>query len=244
MGFTHRNQQPFNVNAAALSLRVRMGALARRPVVGVSFVLGVSLVAGCNVGKGSGSLAGTLYLQSCTDQHGYGTQFQPAPFNLKPDFFVADPVDDFQRQFPMNRLSIRIQPNGARVEEADVFYVNMASEFPVAQQLGKPIQVGIGGLVRASLVLNATCPDASVEAELDGMITFTSFGSANQMVAEDFRIKFGDHLAGSIAGTIVDRRFIALGGVGGVPDNPAAGGQLAGTFDFDVRQGQAAQSYP
>jgi hypothetical protein len=167
---------------------MRMGVLQRRSSVVWGLMPVVSLDAGCNVGKGSGALAGTLYLQSCTTEHGYGTQFAPAPFDLKPDFFVADPVDDFQRQFPMNRLSIRIQPNGARVEEADVFYINMASEFPVAQQLGKPIQVGIGGLVRASLVLNATCPDASVEAELDGTITFTSFGSANQKVAEDFRI--------------------------------------------------------
>jgi hypothetical protein len=210
----------------------------------VGCALGLALLGGCNVGAGTGSFAGSLYLRGCTKDGDLGSASAPALFDLKPTFFVAEPIDDFQKAHPMNRLSIRIQSAGNRVEEADVLYINMASVLPVAQTLGSAVPVGIGADVRAALVLNQTCPTAEVEAELDGQVTFTAFGAASGSVPEDFRIQFGDHLAGSLSVDVVDRRMIALGGIGGVAATPAAGGHLAGQFDFVVHQGRAAQVYP
>jgi hypothetical protein len=87
--------------------------------------------------------------------------------------------------------------------------------------------------VRATLKLNQTCPTAEAQAELDGTITWSAFGSAD---AEN-GIQFGDQLAATFAGDVVDRRTISLG------TPPAAGGHLEGSFDFIVRQGKAAQAY-
>src|SRR5262245_44786016 len=61
---------------------------------------------GCNVGEGIGTFAGTLYLRGCTENGDFGSLGAPAPFDLKPTFFVAAPVDDFPEDIhPMNKLS-------------------------------------------------------------------------------------------------------------------------------------------
>jgi hypothetical protein len=202
------------------------------------------LVGGCAVGEGKGALAGTLFIQSCTSDSSLGRPGAPAVYDMHPTFFVAEPIDDFPRPMPMNRLAIRMQPTGNRLEEADVLYLNTASVREVAQALGQPIDIGPSTNVRATLQLNATCPDRAGQAELDGTLTFTNFGQAAVSVPDDFRINFGDRLTASFVFDVVDRRALTLGGVGSVSPDPSVAGHLEGNFDFIVRQGRAAQSYP
>jgi hypothetical protein len=162
---------------------------------------------------------------------------------MQPSYFVATPVSDVPRPQPMNRLSVRVQPSGNRVEEADAMLIDVANDREVAVQLGQDIAVGPSTNVRASLNLNATCPTAEVQLELDGNINWSKFGTATTTsVPEDFNLNYGDRLTAAFSFDVVDRRAIVLGGVGGVSSDPAAGGHLDGNFDFVIRQGQAGES--
>ena len=207
-------------------------------------LLGVAClaVAGCGLGDGTGTLAGTLYLRGCTNQSDYGSLAAPAPYNMNPAYFVADPVNALasaQPLHPVNKVSLRVQPTGNRPDEADLLYIGVGDDAQVAAAINQPMTIGPTTNVRASLTLNETCPDAEVQAELDGTMTWQSFGSADATNG----IEFGDRLAATFSFTVVDRRQIAIGGLGGVPTTPAAGGNISGSFDFIVRQGKAAQAY-
>jgi hypothetical protein len=205
----------------------------------------LSAASGCSLGDGTGVVAGTLYVRNCTNDSDIGTVAAPVPFNLNPTFFVADLVDDFSHEHPMNRVQIRVQSNGTRVEGANVFYVDVASSFDVATALGQVLPITLSSNVRASLVLNKTCPAAEVEIGLGGTMTFTQFGNAGSgPIPNNFRLSFGDRVAATFSLDIIDRRELALGGQSTVPTQPAVGGHLAGNFDFIIRQGQTAQAYP
>jgi hypothetical protein len=201
--------------------------------------------AGCGLGDGTGTFAGTLYVRSCTSESDFGASGAPAAYNMNPSFFVADPIDAPTGEFhPVNRLEMRIQATGNREVEADLLFVNVADDMLVAQALGQPLPLGPATNVRASLALNRTCPQAESGSELDGTITFSAFGAAGSgALAPDFHIEFGDRLAATLQVTVVDRRTIALGGVGPVSTVPATSGQLAGGFDFIVHQGKTAQPF-
>lgn len=211
--------------------------------LGTLLAIACGLVAGgCGLGDGKGAVAGSLYLRGCTHEHDYGAPGAPAPYDMKPAYFVADPINALASSeplHPVNKLSMRVQPSGNRVDEADLLFINIADDAQVTTMLGQPTVVGPTTNVRASLTLNQTCPSAEVQPELDGVITFTSFGSGD--VADG--IQFGDRLTASFSFDVVDRRAIAIGGIGGVSTTPAAGGHLDGSFDFVVRQGKAAQAY-
>jgi hypothetical protein len=205
------------------------------------------LAAGCSVGEGTGTLSGTLFVQECTIAMSYGDGGLQ-PYNMKPTFFVAEPTDDFERVAPMNKLAIRVQSGGNRVIEADVMYMNVASVGELALSLGQPVPVGPNTNVRASLVLNQTCPAHQVELELDGAIMFLRLGAAGTPAAGplpgNFRISYGDELAATFSFDVVDRRAIALGGSGSVSPVPTAAGHLVGDFDFHVVQSTIAQAHP
>jgi len=94
--------------------------------------------------------------------------------------------------------------------------------------------------VRATLTLNQTCPSAEVQSELDGTLTFTSFGGSERVTDG---LQFGDRIAATFDFDVVDRRASTLGGIGAVPATPATAGHIAGNFDFIVRQGKAAQVF-
>jgi hypothetical protein len=209
----------------------------RWPIV---YALVVACV-GCGLGDGTGSLAGTLYLRGCTHDSDYGALGAPAAYNMHPAYFVADPVNALasaEPLHPVNKVSVRVQPSGNRADEGDVLFVNVADDAMVT--VGQGITVGATTNVRASLSLNATCPSREVEPELDGTITFSAFGNPDVAVQG---VQFGDRLAASFSFDILDRRAIALGGIGPVPTTPATSGHVDGNFDFIVRQGKAAQAY-
>jgi hypothetical protein len=201
---------------------------------------------GCGVGQGTGAAAGPLFVGQCDKLTTIGSPGAPVMYDLRPTYFVADPVNDLPHLNPSNRVTIRMQSSGNLVEEADVVYINIANVRLVAEQLGQPILVGPATNLRASLMLNRTCPREAVLTELDGTIQFSRFGVQDSAAAvpNDFRIQFGDTLTATFSFDVVDRRAIGLGGIGNTPVEPTVGGHLDGGFDFVVRQGRAAQSYP
>jgi hypothetical protein len=198
--------------------------------------------AGCGLGDGKGTLAGTLYLRGCTEDYDFGALGAPADYDMRPRYFVGDPINALQSPqplHPVNKLAIRVQHDGKSVEEADALQLRVADDALVAAAVGQPIPVGPFTNVRGSLSVNETCPDAEAGAELDGTVTFSAFGRD----AANNGIQFGDHLAGTFDFEIIDRRALTLGGIGSVPTTPAASGHISGDFDFIVRQGKAAQAY-
>jgi hypothetical protein len=202
----------------------------------------LSTIAGCGLGDGTGTLAGTLFLRGCTQDTDFGSLGAPAAYDMHPNYFVADPINALASDeplHPINKLTMRVQPSGNRLEEADVLFLNIGDDAQVAAALGAPLAVGGFTNVRASLTLNQVCPDAEVQPELDGTITFTSFGSADARNG----IQFDDRLAATFSFDVIDRRQIAIGGAGSVPTTPAAAGHIDGSFDFIVRQGKAAQAF-
>jgi hypothetical protein len=212
-------------------------------------VLGVA-AAGCSVGSGTGALAGTLFVDRCTTDSSLNADGSAsgdggggsvgAAYDMHPSFFVADFTRDLPGLDPMNRLAVRMQSSGNRIEESDVMYLNVADVGALAQQLGQPVAVGPTTNARATLSLRRTCPTISVQLELDGTLVFTKLGSAQAggSVPNDFSINFGDELTAAFSFDVVDRRAITFGTA------PTAGGHLDGNFDFVVRQGRSAQAYP
>ena len=218
--------------------------MVRRSWVLVAVAAAVG-VAGCDVGTGVGAVAGTLFVDPCTVDGTLGTLAAPVAFNLKPSYFVADPVNDVMGLHPKNKVSIRVQSTGNSVEEADVLFVGVSNVGEAANQLGQPLPVGADTNVRATLGLNRTCPKHSVQIELDGTIQFTRFGIVPDAGAPpDFRISFNDPITASFSLNVVDRRALTLGGTGGVSTVPSVGGHLDGNFDFRVQQGRGAQQFP
>jgi hypothetical protein len=203
------------------------------------------VLSGCSLGKGTGALSGSLYVEECTTESDYGAAGAPAPYNLNPTFFVADPINDFQSEHPDNKVTIRVQSSGQPIELADALIVGIADVGPVALALGQPLPLGPATNVRAGLSLSGSCPAQPVEAEGDGTITFTSFGSAavGAAVPADFKLGFGDRLAAEVHIDLIDRRAISLGGSGSVPTAPVLSGHLDGNFDFVIRAGRIAQTF-
>jgi hypothetical protein len=203
---------------------------------------GLLVVAGCGLGDGTGMLAGTLYLRGCTHDYDFGSLAAPADYDMHPSYFVANPVNALassQPLHPVNKVTIRVQPSGNRQDEADLLFITVANDAQVAAALNQPIDVNGFSNIRATLTLNETCPSAEVEPALIGTMTWSSFGQSSAVDG----IQFGDRLAASFSFNVVDQRALSIGGLGGVPTDPAASGAITGSFDFIVRQGKAAQAF-
>ncbi len=220
------------------------------------FLVPCLALAACQVGSGVGTVDGTLYIRQCAQRaavgatsvgttYSIGEADAPSAYDMKPTYFVAEAVDDFSRLYPHNRLNIRVQSDGARIEQADVLFVNIASLYEVALALHQPVEVGPNTNVRATLSLNQACPMPEVTPALQGSITFEHLGKADPArVPIDFRVSFEERITASFDLNVIDIRAATLGGVGSVRVDPAVGGHLTGWFDFIVRQGQSAQSFP
>ncbi|MEO6954139.1 MAG: hypothetical protein ABI321_20215 [Polyangia bacterium] len=209
---------------------------------------------GCTVGTGKGAVEGSVFIRQCAqrnvgaetgDNFSYGDDGNPIPYAMHPSFFGAEPINDIQRLIPQNRLEIRIQSTGSHINEADVLFINMASDVPVALALGTDIDVGPTTNVRATLSLNQSCPQPEVIPILEGTINFSSFGNSDGVhVSPNFNSEERDRLTATFAFSLVDLRAATLGGVGAVPTEPTVSGNIAGFFDFVVYRGQAAQIHP
>jgi hypothetical protein len=173
------------MNRTQLSLALPPGARALRTF---AVLLGCALVAtplACTVGDGNGAAKGKLYLKNCAGTAkvptgDLGSPGMLADFDLKPDFFVGEPIEDIKPMGSDNRLVIRLQGAGRRVEDNDVIVFDMDS-FRVAEcvrgvpavlatdalkrfcayDAGKTwprLRVGPGFPVRASMALRKSCP--------------------------------------------------------------------------------------
>jgi hypothetical protein len=100
---------------------------------------GLALVGGaCTVGSGSGVANGALFVDGCYGSHAAG-KIVTKPYELNPTFFAGEPIEDTcppPGPCPgehMNRLLIRIQRTGNRIEVNDTLYFDVENAFEVAR---------------------------------------------------------------------------------------------------------------
>jgi hypothetical protein len=192
-------------------------------------------VAGCTVGDGSGNVStDRLYLQGCWN----------GPFDLKPDFFAANP---YRRE----ALFIRIQRGDNNVEASDGLSVIVNDLETVRSKLGQPIPVGLPSgvtppgqpasglpspLVVMSLYLHQTCHEQnSATYSVSGEITFSSLFSGDpneensdaRLTEAEFTVKFAD-----------PRELVTS-------EDPASvtSEDVTGDFSFFFQRGQPAQPF-
>jgi hypothetical protein len=77
------------------------------------------LAAGCGVGDGVGATAGNLFVMECTPgTASRGTLAVPAPYNMVPTFFAAEPIEDVRYGGRENRILIRLETAGQRARRS------------------------------------------------------------------------------------------------------------------------------
>ncbi len=218
------------------------------------------------VGSGDGQVQGELHLRACRFEGGKSRDLNDPRWNMKAGFFAAEPIEDVDRGSPENRLEIRIQRDGAHLEESDALVISVPDVRKAAAQWlrnragstdgSAPLDVRSDGLVRASLSLFATCPALissgatavqTLNADVGSQIFFTHFGEAEKYSPDslpaDFIVDFGDRLAtrGGTSGFVLELADLRARTLG---EPSQASGHLIGSFDFDVRRGAAGQSFP
>ena len=195
----------------------------------------LALATGCTVGDGSGDVkSDRLYLQGCWN----------GPFDLKPDFFAANPYRGEQ-------LFIRVQRGDNNEEQSDGLTVVVNDLKAVHGMLGTPIKVGLppgvvppgqpvkGGpepLVSLSLYLHQTCHEQnSATYSVAGEITFNSLFSGN-LNEEDSDARLTD--------AIFDVQFADPRELVDATD-PArvTSADVVGNFRFFFQRGQPAQPF-
>lgn len=229
-----------------------------------ALLLLLSLLFAC-VGSGDGQVSGELHVLSCRDNR----DLNDPRWNMKASFFAAEPIEDVDRGSPENRLEIRIQRDGAHLEESDSLVISIPDVRKAAAEWlrrregsadgSAALEVRSDGLVRASLSLFATCPMAieTLNADVGSQIVFSHFGDADRYVLDEaaslrtgkkilpkeFIVDFGARLAtrGGTSGFVLELADLRSRTLG----EPAhASGHLVGSFDFEVRRGAAGQSFP
>jgi hypothetical protein len=197
--------------------------------------LALSFGSGCTVGDGEGSVTtDRLYLQGCWN----------GPFNLKPDFFAANPYRE-------ESLLIRVQRGDNNQEASDGLTVIVNDLKAVQAQLGQPIPVGLPSgvtppgqvptgepspLVTLALYLHQTCHEQnSATYSVSGNITFTSIfsGDPNEEDSESrltdatFAVQFAD-----------PRELVSAADPAAVTSDV-----VKGNFHFFFQRGQPAQPF-
>jgi hypothetical protein len=207
--------------------------------------LAVAVTAGgscVSVGEGSGSARSQqLFARDCWDD----------PFDLRPDFFAADPF--------RNAMHMRIQRGSDLLEFSDGVVILIDDIEGVRGRLGEAIDVtlpqgvappgvAVGSLcdgspcaspVHLALYLLASCHSQNVVLyATEGTVTFHELfsGDPNEKDAAEKLIE------GEFDVTVGDPRDIVLVGddVGTIPNQS----QLTGTFRFYFQRGQPAQPFP
>ena len=195
----------------------------------------LALGTGCTVGDGQGEVATKrLYLQGCWNDS----------FDLKPDFFAANPYRGEQ-------LQIRVQRGDNNTEASDGLTVLVSDLAAVRKQLHVPIPVGVpagvappgqplsgeaGPLVSLSLYLHQTCHEQnSATYSVSGDITFNSIfsGDPNE---EDSDARYTD--------AVFDVRFADPRELVDAADPAAVTSEnVHGEFRFFFQRGQPAQPF-
>jgi hypothetical protein len=124
-----------------------------------------------------------------------------------------------------------------------------------------PVAVSLVPLASCHSALHAPSIVSVTGVATDGYITFSNFGSAVQSdpdpdqattppdarveIPADFKVAYDEQLAATFQFTVGDAR-VAAGIRDKVLPPPSAviGGMLSGNFDFDLRRGRVAQTFP
>jgi hypothetical protein len=109
-------------------------------------MVAVLLFTGCSVGKGVGAASGEIFEYGCSKNGDYcasdadGGVCGPIPYDLRPTFFAGEPIDDLRQYSESsnnlimnNRLTIRLQRSGKRIEQNDVLTFDVVSSYEVAR---------------------------------------------------------------------------------------------------------------
>lgn len=147
------------------------------------------VLAGCNVGEGSGHASGELYVLGCKNSGDLGSREAPAPYDLKPRFFAGDPINDPVRMSTTterdNGLIVRLQPSGTRPELNDLLLFNFPNLWEAARCVRGRLMMTDAGPVPDYDVRNChwptggglprlrVSPDAWVTADLIPRVTCT-----------------------------------------------------------------------
>ena len=91
----------------------------------------------------------------------------------------------------------------------------------------------------------------------DGYITFSNFGDAvasdqantppdaRQPIDDNFKVAYDEQLQATFQFTVEDERVAAaMRDMVVPPSTPVIGGMLSGNFDFDLKRGRVAQTFP
>jgi hypothetical protein len=199
------------------------------------------LAMGCTVGEGSGEVTSDrLYIQDCFD----------GPFNLRPDFFAANPFRD-------ESLTIRIQRGDDLTELSDGLYIvindlkgqrsRLAKEGALDLPVGLPADIEVVGHgytmssfepadVSLALYLHSTCHTVNGAVySLSGSIHFDSLfsGDPNEPDADDRLTE------GSFTAQFADPRQLGSDAAA----NAQVTSTVEGNFSFYFQRGQPAQPF-
>jgi len=200
-------------------------------------VLGALLSFGCTVGEGHGKVftpdGDHLYVSGCWN----------GPFDLRPDFFAANPYRN-------DALMIRIQRGDNNEEASDGLVVVVSDLNKVKGMLGQPIPVGLPNgvappgqplagnpptLVSLSLYLHQTCHEQnSATYSVGGSITFEHIFSGNPNEENSERRRTD----ATFDVTFADPRDLVS-----AEDAAAVSGHVVGDFHFFFQRGQPAQPF-
>jgi hypothetical protein len=116
------------------------------------------------------------------------------------------------------------------------------------------IHLTTNGVLRSHLSLLGSCPLARLVGDSkDGAIEFIDFGDAAQpdlppemrgAVSPDFKVDYGGRLRANFRMVLEDDRVVTAPILNQPVPDPRFGGDLGGSFDFDLDRGRAAQPFP
>jgi hypothetical protein len=141
------------------------------------------VLGGCTVGNGTGQAAGELYVKGCTPNGDFGNGGAPIGYDLEPEFFAGEPIEDIKKDGTINRIVLRLQNSGKSIEANDLLQFDVVNSYLVATCLaGKALpdeqfrafcqtppgqtrprmRVGPNLPIRASLAVRYKCPSATL----------------------------------------------------------------------------------
>jgi hypothetical protein len=120
-----------------------------------------------------------------------------------------------------------------------------------------PVAVSLTPLAWCHSAMHPPAIVAVTGVASDGYITFTDFGSAVQkgqanippdareQIKDDFKVAYDEHLEATFQFTVGDERVAAaMRDMVVPPSSPVIGGMLSGRFEFDLKRGRVAQTFP
>jgi hypothetical protein len=116
------------------------------------------LAGGCGVGDGVGGATGTLFVLDCVPGSvSRGTLAAPAPYDMVPEFFAGEPIEDVRVGGRENRILIRLETAGQRVRRSK----GVAALSPVKDILYFDVDAHATARCVRAAATGAATPDAS-----------------------------------------------------------------------------------